>query len=85
MKVFQSDGGTKFLNGHIKSLYAKNTIHHRILCPYMPEQIGVLSANTDIILKPTYPCSSMQMLQPHFGLMPLHQLYTLLTGCLQLF
>lgn len=39
-KVFQSDGGTKFLNGHVRDFFASQGIHHRTSCPYTPQHNG---------------------------------------------
>ncbi|KAI3700963.1 hypothetical protein L2E82_45604 [Cichorium intybus] len=36
MKVFQSDGGTEFLNHDVKKLLDDNGTFHRISCPYTP-------------------------------------------------
>lgn len=40
LKVFQSDGGTEFTNGRVKSLFSSNETHHRMSCPYTPQQNG---------------------------------------------
>ena len=40
IKIFQSDGGTKFLNHHIWRLLEDNGTFHRISCPYTPQQNG---------------------------------------------
>lgn len=40
VKVFQSDGGTKFLNNQVKNLIVENGTHYRISCPYTPDQNG---------------------------------------------
>ncbi|GJW03742.1 retrovirus-related pol polyprotein from transposon TNT 1-94 [Tanacetum coccineum] len=40
VKAFQSDGGTEFLNQCVKQLLVENGTHHRISCPYTPEQNG---------------------------------------------
>lgn len=37
---FRSYGGTKFTNGHVKSLFNSNGTHHRMSCPYTPQQNG---------------------------------------------
>lgn len=38
MKNFQSDGGTEFTNLRVRTLLMQNGTHHRISCPYTPEQ-----------------------------------------------
>ena len=40
IKVFQSDGGTEFLNHHVRKLLDENGTFHRISCPYTPQQNG---------------------------------------------
>ncbi|GKC16752.1 retrovirus-related pol polyprotein from transposon TNT 1-94 [Tanacetum coccineum] len=40
VKAFQSDGDTEFLNQRVKQLLVENGTHHRISCPYTPEQNG---------------------------------------------
>ena len=40
IKVFQTDGGTEFLNNRVKGLLHKHGIFHRISCPYTPQQNG---------------------------------------------
>lgn len=40
IKSFQSDGGTEFTNARVKEFFARHGIHHRISCPYTPEQNG---------------------------------------------
>ena len=40
IKVFQSDGGTEFLNHHVKALLTKHGIFHQVSCPYTPQQNG---------------------------------------------
>ncbi|KAJ9552360.1 hypothetical protein OSB04_016405 [Centaurea solstitialis] len=40
VKVFQSDGGTEFTNHRVRSLLVENGTHHRLSCPYTPQQNG---------------------------------------------
>ncbi|KAK9073175.1 hypothetical protein SSX86_007499 [Deinandra increscens subsp. villosa] len=40
IKVFQSDGGTEFVNNKVKSLFDANGMFHRLSCPYTPQQNG---------------------------------------------
>lgn len=40
VKNFQSDGGTKFVNTRIRTLFMENGTHHRISCQYTPQQNG---------------------------------------------
>ncbi|KAD3068636.1 hypothetical protein E3N88_36516 [Mikania micrantha] len=40
IKVFQSDGGTEFLNHNVKNLLNDNGTFHRISCLYTPSQNG---------------------------------------------
>ncbi|KAI3500548.1 hypothetical protein L1887_36372 [Cichorium endivia] len=40
VKEFQSDGGTEFLNHRISQLFITNGTHHRVSCPYTPQQNG---------------------------------------------
>lgn len=40
VKVFQSDGGTEFTNGRVRTFFNKNGTHHRMSCPYTPQQNG---------------------------------------------
>lgn len=40
VKIFQSDGGTEFVNTRIRSLFMENGTHHHISCPYTPQQNG---------------------------------------------
>lgn len=38
IKVFQSDGGTEFLNHHVRRLLDDNGTFHRISCSYTPQK-----------------------------------------------
>lgn len=40
LKQFQSDGGTEFINAHLRSFFDTHGIHHRISCTYNPQQNG---------------------------------------------
>ncbi|KAI3719151.1 hypothetical protein L6452_20045 [Arctium lappa] len=40
IKVFQSDGGTEFVNHRVRSLFDQNGTLHRLSCPYTPQQNG---------------------------------------------
>ncbi|KAJ9554025.1 hypothetical protein OSB04_018070 [Centaurea solstitialis] len=40
LKVFQSDGGTEFLNNRVTQILVNNGTFHRISCPYTPQQNG---------------------------------------------
>uniref|UniRef100_A0A251TUQ9 Putative zinc finger, CCHC-type n=1 Tax=Helianthus annuus TaxID=4232 RepID=A0A251TUQ9_HELAN len=40
IKVFQSDGGTEFVNHNVRSLFEENGTFHRLSCPYTPQQNG---------------------------------------------
>ncbi|KAJ0912622.1 putative RNA-directed DNA polymerase [Helianthus annuus] len=40
IKVFQSDGGTKFTNNRIQQFFQHHGIQHRISCPHTPQQNG---------------------------------------------
>ncbi|KAK9055823.1 hypothetical protein SSX86_026908 [Deinandra increscens subsp. villosa] len=40
LKVFQSDGGTEFVNQKVQKLFEENGTFHRISCPYTPQQNG---------------------------------------------
>ncbi|KAJ9558897.1 hypothetical protein OSB04_013511 [Centaurea solstitialis] len=40
IKMFQSDGGTEFLNHRVRSFFTDKGIQHRISCPHTPEQNG---------------------------------------------
>ncbi|KAJ9557137.1 hypothetical protein OSB04_011751 [Centaurea solstitialis] len=40
IKVFQSDGGTEFVNNHVRKIFEENGTLHRISCPYTPQQNG---------------------------------------------
>ena len=41
IKVFQSDGGGEFVSNSLKAHFSKHGIHHRISCPYTPQQNGL--------------------------------------------
>ncbi|KAJ9542144.1 hypothetical protein OSB04_028650 [Centaurea solstitialis] len=38
VKVFQTNGGTEFLNHHVRNLLDDNGTFHRVSCPYTPQQ-----------------------------------------------
>ncbi|MFS7942761.1 putative RNA-directed DNA polymerase [Helianthus anomalus] len=40
VKVFQSDGGTEFINHRVQNCFQEHGIHHRLSCPHTPEQNG---------------------------------------------
>lgn len=40
IKIFQSDGGTEFTNDRVRTLLSKIGTHHRLSCPYTPQQNG---------------------------------------------
>ncbi|KAI3680197.1 hypothetical protein L2E82_50582 [Cichorium intybus] len=40
IKVFQSDGGTEFLNSTVRHIFEENGTLHQISCPYTPQQNG---------------------------------------------
>lgn len=40
IKVFQSDGGSEFVNHHVKAIFDENGTFHRLSCPYTPQQNG---------------------------------------------
>ncbi|KAD6795087.1 hypothetical protein E3N88_05983 [Mikania micrantha] len=40
IKVFQSDGGTEFVNHRVRKLFEQNGTLHRLSCPYTPQQNG---------------------------------------------
>ncbi|KAJ0462813.1 putative RNA-directed DNA polymerase [Helianthus annuus] len=40
VKVFQSDGGTKFTNHQVQTCFQQHGIHHRISCPHTSENNG---------------------------------------------
>ncbi|AAD43604.1 T3P18.3 [Arabidopsis thaliana] len=41
IKEFQSDGGGEFTSNKLKEHFREHGIHHRISCPYTPQQNGV--------------------------------------------
>ncbi|AAD21687.1 Strong similarity to gi/3600044 T12H20.12 protease homolog from Arabidopsis thaliana BAC gb/AF080119 and is a member of the reverse transcriptase family PF/00078 [Arabidopsis thaliana] len=41
IKVFQSDGGGEFVSNKLKTHLSEHGIHHRISCPYTPQQNGL--------------------------------------------
>ncbi|GJS62085.1 calcium-dependent protein kinase 26-like protein [Tanacetum coccineum] len=40
IKVFQSDGGTEFVNHTVQKIFEDNGTLHRLSCPYTPQQNG---------------------------------------------
>lgn len=40
IKIFQSDGGTEFVNHKVRTLFENNGTFHRLSCPYIPQQNG---------------------------------------------
>lgn len=38
IKVFQSDGGTKFINHNVRKIFEENGIFQQASCPYTPQQ-----------------------------------------------
>ncbi|KAK1424394.1 hypothetical protein QVD17_19723 [Tagetes erecta] len=40
IKVFQSDGGTEFVNHIVRKIFEDNGTFHRLSCPYTPQQNG---------------------------------------------
>ncbi|KAI3765987.1 hypothetical protein L2E82_16034 [Cichorium intybus] len=40
IKVFQSDGGTEFVNNTVHKIFEENGTFHRLSCPYTPQQNG---------------------------------------------
>ncbi|KAI3514490.1 hypothetical protein L1887_12931 [Cichorium endivia] len=40
IKVFQSDGGTEFVNHTVRKIFEDNGTFHRLSCPYTPQQNG---------------------------------------------
>ncbi|GJU90139.1 retrovirus-related pol polyprotein from transposon TNT 1-94 [Tanacetum coccineum] len=40
IKVFQSDGGTEFVNHTVRKIFEDNGTLHRLSCPYTPQQNG---------------------------------------------
>ncbi|KAK9075210.1 hypothetical protein SSX86_003531 [Deinandra increscens subsp. villosa] len=40
IKIFQSDGGTEFVNRQVKHFFDQNGTFHRLSCPYTPQQNG---------------------------------------------
>lgn len=40
VKVFQSDGGTEFVNHTVRKIFEDNGTFHRFSCPYTPQQNG---------------------------------------------
>ena len=40
IKVFQSDGGTEFVNKIVRNIFAENGTLHQLSCPYTPQQNG---------------------------------------------
>lgn len=40
IKIFQSDGGSEFVNSRLHSFFDLNGIQHRLSCPYTPQQNG---------------------------------------------
>lgn len=40
IKVFQSDGGTEFVNSRVRDFFSVHGILHRLSCPYTPQQNG---------------------------------------------
>lgn len=40
VKIFQSDGGTEFVNHRLRHFFDMHGIQHRISCPYTPQQNG---------------------------------------------
>lgn len=40
IKCFQSDGGTGFVNTRVREFFDVKGIHHRLPCPYTPQQNG---------------------------------------------
>ncbi|KAM0027867.1 putative RNA-directed DNA polymerase [Helianthus debilis subsp. tardiflorus] len=40
VKVFQSDGGTEFVNHTVRKILEENGTFHRLSCPYTPQQNG---------------------------------------------
>ncbi|KAL5703600.1 hypothetical protein ACHQM5_022129 [Ranunculus cassubicifolius] len=41
IKLFQSDGGTEYVNQTVSTLCVKLGIHHRLSCPHTPQQNGL--------------------------------------------
>ncbi|KAJ0726006.1 putative RNA-directed DNA polymerase [Helianthus annuus] len=40
IKIFQSDGGTEFVNHTVRKIFEENGTFHRYSCPYTPQQNG---------------------------------------------
>lgn len=40
IKVFQSDGGSEFVNNIVRKIFEDNGTFHQISCPYTPQQNG---------------------------------------------
>ncbi|KAK9078295.1 hypothetical protein SSX86_002352 [Deinandra increscens subsp. villosa] len=40
IKIFQSDGGTEFINSKVREIFEANGTLHRTSCPYTPQQNG---------------------------------------------
>ncbi|PKU68501.1 Retrovirus-related Pol polyprotein from transposon TNT 1-94 [Dendrobium catenatum] len=53
IKCIQTDGGSEFTNNELKSFLQNNGIHHRISCPYTPEQNGMAERKNRHIIETT--------------------------------
>lgn len=64
VKIFQSDGGTEFLSSWIQPLFMENDTHHRVSCPYTPQQNGQVERKHRHFTKLVLLCSFMLMHRP---------------------
>ncbi|KAI3510913.1 hypothetical protein L1887_18051 [Cichorium endivia] len=69
VKVFQSDGGTEFLNHNVRKFLNDNGTLHRVSCPYTPQQNGGRNASIVTLSKPALPCYFMGTFRPLIGFM----------------
>ncbi|GJT64249.1 RNA-directed DNA polymerase, eukaryota [Tanacetum coccineum] len=51
IKVFQSDGGTEFVNHTVRKIFEDNGTLHRLSCPYTPQQNGRAERKHSHLLK----------------------------------
>lgn len=69
MKIFQSDGGTKFVNTRVSTLLTKNATHHMLSCLTPLNRMVEPNANTNTSLRQVLQCSLMQVLLLLYGSM----------------
>ncbi|KAJ9546703.1 hypothetical protein OSB04_019246 [Centaurea solstitialis] len=85
VKVFQTDGGTEFLNHNVKTLLTKHDIFHQISCPYTPQQNGRVERKHRHIVETGLAMERLEALEiflnqaDHLRQQTLQQMYRLLT------